>query len=135
MHACLVAQSCRLSVTPWTVSLQAPLSMGLSRQEYWSGLPFPSPGDLPNPGIEPTSTMSSALADGFYTTDAPEKPLTDLHVMLLLVRKNILLPFCYVFYMPHFIFLLLLFSVSSLLNSFVFNRCFIVYHLNSLVIF
>ena len=43
----------RLFATPWTVALQAPLSMGFSRQEYWSGLPFPSPGDLPNPGIEP----------------------------------------------------------------------------------
>ena len=42
-------------VTPWTVARQAPLSMGFSRQEYWSGLPFPSPGDLPNPGIEPGS--------------------------------------------------------------------------------
>ena len=40
-------------VTPWTVARQAPLSMGFSRQEYWSGLPFPSPGDLPNPGIKP----------------------------------------------------------------------------------
>ena len=39
-------------VTPWTVALQAPLTMGFSRQEYWSGLPFPSPGDLPNPGIK-----------------------------------------------------------------------------------
>ena len=45
----------RLFVTPWTVAYQAPLSMGFSRQEYWSGLPFPSPGDLPNPGIEPGS--------------------------------------------------------------------------------
>ena len=45
----------RLFVTPWTVAHQAPLSMGFSRQEYWSGLPFPSPGDLSNPGIEPTS--------------------------------------------------------------------------------
>ena len=44
-----------LFVTPWTVAHQAPLSMGFSRQEYWSGLPFPSPGDLPNPGIEPGS--------------------------------------------------------------------------------
>ena len=44
-----------LFVTPWTVAYQAPLSMGFSRQEYWSGLPFPSPGDLPNPGIEPWS--------------------------------------------------------------------------------
>ena len=42
----------RLFVTPWTVAYQAPLSMGFSRQEYWSGLPFPSPGDLPDPGIE-----------------------------------------------------------------------------------
>ena len=42
----------QLFVTPWTVACQAPLSMGLSRQEYWSGLPFPTPGDLPNPGME-----------------------------------------------------------------------------------
>ena len=45
----------RLFVTPWTVAYQAPPSLGLSRQEYWSGLPFPSPGDIPNPGIEPGS--------------------------------------------------------------------------------
>ena len=45
----------RLFATPWTVAYQAPLSMGFSRQEYWSALPFPSPGDLPNPGIEPRS--------------------------------------------------------------------------------
>ena len=43
----------RLFVIPWTVAYQTPLSMGFSRQEYWSGLPFPSPGDLPDPGIEP----------------------------------------------------------------------------------
>ena len=43
----------RLFVTPWTVAYQAPLPLGFSRQEYWSGLPFPSPGDLPSPGIEP----------------------------------------------------------------------------------
>ena len=54
------------SVTPWTVAHQAPLSMGFPRQEYWSGLPFPPPGDLPNPGIEP---ISPELADGFYTTE------------------------------------------------------------------
>ena len=46
----------------------APLSMESSRQQYWSGLPFPTPGDLPNPGIEPTSLMSPALAGGFFTT-------------------------------------------------------------------
>ena len=49
----LVAQLCPTLATPWTVACQAPLSMVFSRQEYWSGLPFPSPGDLPNPGIKP----------------------------------------------------------------------------------
>ena len=55
----------QLFATPWTVAYQASPSMGFSRQEYWSGLPFPSPGDLPNLGIEPTSPI---LADGFFTT-------------------------------------------------------------------
>ena len=59
--------------TPWTVMLQAPLSIGFPRQEYWSGLPFPPPGDLPNPGIEPTSPASPVLADGFFTTVPPGK--------------------------------------------------------------
>ena len=54
-----VAQSC-LFVTPWTVTYQAPLSMGFSRQAYWSGLPFPFPGDPPNPGIEPRSSALQA---------------------------------------------------------------------------
>ena len=58
----------RLSVTLWTVAHQAPPSMGLSRQEYWSGLPFPSPGDLPDPVIELVSLASPALAGGFFTT-------------------------------------------------------------------
>ena len=58
----------QLIATPWTVALQAPLSMGFSRQEYWSGLPRPPPGDLPNPQIEPTSLTSPALAGGFFTT-------------------------------------------------------------------
>ena len=51
-----------LFATPWTVARQAPLSMGFSRQEYWGGLPFPSPGDLPNPGIEPGSPALQADA-------------------------------------------------------------------------
>ena len=59
-----------LLVTPWTVACQAPLSMGFSRHESWSGLPFPSPGDLPDPGIELASLPSPALADGFFTTSA-----------------------------------------------------------------
>ena len=54
--------SVRLFATPWTVARQAPLSMGFSRQEYWSGLPFPSPGDPPNPGIEPRSPELQADA-------------------------------------------------------------------------
>ena len=58
---CLVARCVQLFVTPWSVALQAPLSVGFSRQEYWSGLPFPSPGDLPNPGIDPVSPEASAL--------------------------------------------------------------------------
>ena len=50
----------QLFATPWTVARQAPLSMGFSRQEYWSGLPFPSPGDLPDPGVEPKSPALQA---------------------------------------------------------------------------
>ena len=57
-------------MTPWTVAHQSPLSMGFSRQEYWSRLPFPSPGDLLNPGIEPVSPISAALADRFFTISA-----------------------------------------------------------------
>ena len=53
------------SAAPWTVARQAPLSIGLSRQEYWGGLPFTSPGNLPNPEIRPAP---AALADGFFTT-------------------------------------------------------------------
>ena len=56
---------------PWTVAFQAPLFMGFSRQEYWSGLPFPPAGDLPDPGIKPTSP---ALAGGFFSTRPPGKP-------------------------------------------------------------
>ena len=57
-----------LFATPWTVAHQAPLSMGFSRQEYWTGLPFPPPGDLPNPEIESVSLKSPALAGRFFTT-------------------------------------------------------------------
>ena len=68
---CMCSFSCvQLFVTLWAVARQAPLSMGFSRQEYWSGLPFPPPGDLPDPGAEPTSLMSPALAGRFFTTSA-----------------------------------------------------------------
>ena len=61
------------SATPWTTAFQAPPSMGFSRQEYWSGLPCPPPGDLPNPGIEPTSLIPLALAGKFFTIDPQGK--------------------------------------------------------------
>ena len=57
-------------VTLWTIALQAPLSMGSSRDEYWSGLPCQPPGDLPNLGIKPMSLLSPALAGEFFTTSA-----------------------------------------------------------------
>ena len=67
-----------LFVTPWAVARQALLSMEFSKQEYWSGLPFPTPGDLPHPGIEP---LSPTLADGFFTPVSPGKFLDPLKAM------------------------------------------------------
>ena len=61
--------------TPWTVAYQAPPSMKFSGQEYWSGLPYPSPGDHPDPGIEPVSPMSSALQADSLPTEPSGKPL------------------------------------------------------------
>ena len=66
----------RLFANPRTAARQAPTSVGFSRQEYWSGLPFPSPGDLPNPGIEPVSLLSPALAGGFFTTSTTREAPT-----------------------------------------------------------
>ena len=62
--------------TTWTVAPEAPLSIGFHRLEYWSGLPFPSPGNLPNTGIEPAS---STLAGRFFTTEPPGKPIPTLY--------------------------------------------------------
>ena len=70
MHAQLLSRVWFFA-TPWTVARQAPLPLELSRQEYWSGLPLPTPGDLPDPGIEPTPL---ALAGGFFTTSATRLP-------------------------------------------------------------
>ena len=64
----------RLFATPWTVAHQAPLTMGFPRQEYWSGEPFPSPGDPSDPGIEPESLSSPAIIGRFFTTASPGKP-------------------------------------------------------------
>ena len=66
LHSCV-----GLFATPWTVTHQAPLSVGFPRQEYWGGLPFPTPGDIPDPGIEP---VFPALAGRFFTTESPGKP-------------------------------------------------------------
>ena len=66
----LVAKSCPTLATPWTVACQAPLSMGFSKQEYWSRLPCAPLGDLPNPGIEQHLLTSPALAGRFFTTSA-----------------------------------------------------------------
>ena len=68
----------QLFATPWTVAYQAPLSMGFSRQEYWSGLPFPSPGDLPDPGIEPRSPTLQADS---LLSEPPGKPNTFLFTL------------------------------------------------------
>ena len=69
MYAVLSCFSCvQLSETLWIIAFQAPLSMGFFRQEYWSGLLCPPPGDLPDPGMESNSLMSTALADKFFTT-------------------------------------------------------------------
>ena len=73
-HGCLCAQllsHVRHFAVPWTVARQAPLLVGFPRQEYWSGLPLPTPGDLPDPGIK---HMSPALVGGFFTTAPPGKP-------------------------------------------------------------
>ena len=74
----------RLFATLWTLALQALPSMGFCRQDYWSGLPRPLPGDLPDPGIEPASLMSLALADGFFTTSATWEAHMRLLLLLLL---------------------------------------------------
>ena len=74
---CAHAQSFRcvqISVTPGTVAYQAPLPMGFSRQEYWSGLSCPPPGDLSDPGVKPMSSVSPALVGRFFTTEPPGKP-------------------------------------------------------------
>ena len=62
------------SATPWTAACEASLSRGFSRQEYWSGLLFPPPEDLPDPGIEPTALISTVLAGRFFTLVPPGKP-------------------------------------------------------------
>ena len=71
---------------PWTVACQFPLSMEFFSQEYWSGLPFPPPGNLPNPGIKPWSPASPELAGKFFTTEPPEKHLLYTHIRIYFFR-------------------------------------------------
>ena len=79
VHLCTVCAQLlnlvQLFSTSWTIAHQAPPPMEFSRQEYWSKLPFPSTGDLPNPGTEPTFLASLALAGSFFTIAPPGKPL------------------------------------------------------------
>ena len=74
VYMCVCILNCfshvQLFVILWTVAHQAPLSMGLSRKEYWSGLPCPPPGDLSDPGIKHVSLISPVLTGGFFTTSA-----------------------------------------------------------------
>ena len=80
MCCCLVTELSDSFATSWTVASLALLSMEFSRQEHWNRLPFPSPGDLPNPGIEPVSPMSPALAGKFFTTEPPGKPIMYMYM-------------------------------------------------------
>ena len=77
-------------MTPWTVARRAPLSVGFSRQEYLSGLPFPAPGDLSDPEIEPSSLTSPALAGGFFTTSGHSKASSSLKAELKLTFPLVL---------------------------------------------
>ena len=86
-HACMLSLFSRvqLFVMPWTAIHQAPLSMGFSRQEYWIGLPFPPPGDLPDPGIEPGSP---ALQADSLPSKPPGKPFTSFFFITVRIWKR-----------------------------------------------
>ena len=78
----------QLFATPWTVAHQTPLSMGFLRQEYWSGLPFPILEDPAHLGIKPSSPTSLTLADRFFTTEPPGKPILDKYYKELVGEGN-----------------------------------------------
>ena len=80
------------SATPGTVAYQAPPSMGFSRQEYWSGLPFPSPGDLPNPGIE---ARSPSLQADTLLSEPPGKPYVAINILNQIEGRKSTIPKCY----------------------------------------
>ena len=81
MRVCVLSHV-RCFVFPWTITRQAPLSMGFSRQEFWIALPFPSPGDLPYLDIEPISPVAPALVGGFFTTETPFKVCIYIYIYI-----------------------------------------------------
>ena len=93
MCVCVYVLSCvQLFASTWAVARHAPLSVGFSRQGYWSGLPFPSPGHLPDPGIEP---ISPALEGKFFTTESsvkPRKPLGCIYIAYTIKKQITCLP-------------------------------------------
>ena len=107
----------QLFATPWIVVHQALLSMGLSQQDYWNGLPFPPPRDLPDPRIKPESHESPALAGGFFTTEPPEKPpsklISVLNMISLFTLSHSMGVRCYPFQS-----LITLFQIIMMLASF-----------------
>ena len=119
------------SVTPWTVAHQAPLPMKFPRQEYWSGLPFPTPGDLPSSEIKPTSLVSPVLAAGFFTTLTPGKPVSlciSLYFSLSVTLSLSVLSLCplrtfFFLFIPFSFFSLFLIIFLSLLEVFALFVC------------
>ena len=98
----------QLLVTPWTIAHQASLSMGFSKQEYWSELPCPTPGDLPDPGIKPMSLISPALAGRFFTSSTTLGAHFPLHAKIYLQKL-------YIFkQVPHWLFPS--FSAEAIIN-------------------
>ena len=83
--AVLVISCVQLLANLWTVAHKSPLSMGSYRQEYWSGLPFPSPGNLPNPGIKPVSPVSSTLQVHSLPAELSGKPILSVTLSLILI--------------------------------------------------
>ena len=96
---CAVFNCVWLFATPWTGAPHAPLSMGLSRQEYWSRLPFPTPGGLPDPGIKPTSLTSPELAWRFFTTVLPNRFISAIFLDSIYICIN---PQYLVFFLTYF---------------------------------
>ena len=90
-YCSLVIKSCLTLYNTWTVACQAPLSMGFPRQEYWSGLPFPSPGDLPDPGIKPMSPALQAASSSLHHLGIQTSNSTSRFWMLQELQKQILL--------------------------------------------